>query len=85
MAEHVHYGQVQSFWEPSVTYGGYKCANCGSWVPNGVSHQCAWPASRPAVPTNVDHGFRYAAALERIAAALEAIAKAGTPPPEEQT
>lgn len=60
--------------------GGYTCARCNAFIPNGVVHQCPgtyYPpqVNPPAQATKVDHGFRYAAALERIAAALEKIAE----------
>lgn len=54
--------------------GGYTCWSCKAWVSNGRIHQCVGiPAqmqvSTPYVP---DTQSRIAAALERIAAAMEA-------------
>lgn len=58
----------------NVPFGsGYKCWNCGMWVPNGTLHTCGNQA-QPAQPVVYQDPAqtRIALALERIAAALEA-------------
>jgi hypothetical protein len=60
----------------STSIGGWTCYSCKTWVPNGSWHNCpyTYQGTSAAPATQADHGFRYAAALERIAAALEVIA-----------
>ena len=56
---------------------GYTCPNCGAWVPSGVWHTCSQPQVMYHYTydagTSVDD--RPARALERIADALEKLAK----------
>jgi hypothetical protein len=60
---------------PEVTH--WTCSRCKSFVLNGSIHNCPnynYPLTTQ-TPIYTDHGFRYAAALEWIAAALERLAK----------
>jgi hypothetical protein len=61
---------------------GYTCEKCGAWVPNGTYHYCQpytpWATNPQPIPTGnspVDYFRPYLPVLERIAAALELIAK----------
>lgn len=56
------------------TDGGYTCARCGAFVPQGISHSCAGLPPMPDYQVRWDRmtDVRIADALERIAAALEA-------------
>lgn len=71
-----HRGQSSKL-TSNVPFGpsGYRCAACGVWVPNGTSHICSTytpPQPYPQVTISPDPTqLRIAAALERIAAALE--------------
>jgi hypothetical protein len=63
----------------NTSVGGYTCYRCHAFIPNGCTHSCPttllYQPSPPPAPMRMDHGFAYAAALERIAVALEEIVK----------
>lgn len=71
---------MSSPYPTASSLGGYTCARCNAFVPNGSVHSCpstfAWVNPPPPPPKLVD--LRIAEALERIAAALEA-QNAGSP------
>jgi len=56
--------------------GGYICADCGEFAPNGTVHDCGgtWSPNaveEPTLPGSFEAWQRIAAALERIAELLE--------------
>lgn len=51
------------------SYAGYICPSCGLCVPGGASHYCG---AMPPISNSDAAMLRIAAALERIAVALEA-------------
>jgi hypothetical protein len=58
---------------------GWTCSSCGAWVPNGCTHSCPtyirWV--NPPAPSAFSAEERIAAALERIALALDALGAKG--------
>lgn len=56
----------------ATSIGGWTCPACKAWVQNGAMHSCSNPVwQNPPQVFDPAHA-RIAAALERIAAALEA-------------
>jgi hypothetical protein len=56
--------------------GGWECAYCGAWVPNGVTHSClsaTYPGTTYTYPPYIDNGQlkRIADALEKLVELLE--------------
>lgn len=60
----------------STSTGGYTCCLCHQWVPLGAIHQCGrTPPPLPTVTVSPSPGEALlAAALNRVAAALERLA-----------
>ena len=54
-------------WGPNG--GGYKCINCGAWVPNGTTHSCTWIF--PTAPATVDWTPSLIASIDRLREAVE--------------
>src|SRR5438128_5855665 len=52
----------------NISSGGYRCVICGTWISNGSFHQCGF--FQPQIQSSPAE-IRIAAALERIATALE--------------
>jgi hypothetical protein len=55
-----------------VPTGGYRCANCNAWVPNGTVHTCTWIfPSTPAKPATVDWTPGLIASIDRLCKLIE--------------